>query len=236
MNALEIRGLDVWYGQIHALHSVDVDVEHGRITTLLGANGAGKTTLLRTVSGLVRAKAGSIAFDGTPITRLEPHEIVRRGISQSPEGRQVFPNLTVRENLQLGAWIRKDKDGIAADVDRIVKLWPRLGERMAQNAGTLSGGEQQMLAIGRAMMARPKLLLLDEPSLGLAPVIVAGIFETIQAINAEGVTVLLVEQNAHLALRIAHTGYVLETGAIKQSGPAKDLLDDDAIRAAYLGG
>ncbi|MES2638441.1 MAG: ABC transporter ATP-binding protein [Myxococcota bacterium] len=235
-NALEVRGLDVWYGQIHALHGVDLDVERGRITTLLGANGAGKTTLLRTVSGLVKAKGGTISLDGAPITRLEPHKIVSAGISHSPEGRQVFPNLTVRENLQLGAWIRTDKAGIAADVDRIVKIWPRLGERMAQLSGTLSGGEQQMLAIGRAMMSRPKVLLLDEPSLGLAPVIVAGIFETIQAINAEGVTVLLVEQNAHLALRIAHTGYVLETGSIKQSGPAKELLDDDAIRAAYLGG
>ncbi|MDP2317068.1 MAG: ABC transporter ATP-binding protein [Pseudomonadota bacterium] len=236
MNALEVRKLEVWYGQIHALHGVDIDVEHGRITTLLGANGAGKTTLLRTISGLVKARSGSITLAGAPIAHLEPHQIVARGISQSPEGRQVFPNLTVWENLQLGAWTRTDKAGIAADIERIVKIWPRLGERMKQPSGTLSGGEQQMLAIGRAMMARPKVLLLDEPSLGLAPVIVAGIFETIQAINAEGVTVLLVEQNAHLALRIAHTGYVLETGIIKQSGPAKELLDDDAIRAAYLGG
>jgi branched-chain amino acid transport system ATP-binding protein len=236
VNALELRDLDVWYGQIHALHSVNVNVEEGRITTLLGANGAGKTTLLRTISGLVKARSGTIRLGATPIQGLEAHEIVRRGVSQSPEGRQVFPNLTVKENLQLGAWIRSDKAGIEADIARIVGIWPRLGERMAQAAGTLSGGEQQMLAIGRAMMSRPKVLLLDEPSLGLAPVVVAGIFETIKAINAEGTTVLLVEQNAHLALRIAHTGYVLETGAIQQSGPAKDLLDDDAIRAAYLGG
>jgi branched-chain amino acid transport system ATP-binding protein len=236
VSTLTIRGLDVWYGQIHALHSVDVDVEAGKITTLLGANGAGKTTLLRAISGLVKPRAGSIRVGDTEIAGLEAHEIVRRGISQSPEGRQVFPNLTVRENLQLGAWIRSDKAGIAQDIDRIVKIWPRLGERFAQAAGTLSGGEQQMLAIGRAMMARPKALLLDEPSLGLAPVVVAGIFETITQINAEGTTVLLVEQNAHLALRIAHTAYVLETGAIQRSGPARELLDDDAIRAAYLGG
>ncbi len=251
--ALTVRDLDVWYGQIHALHGVSLDVEEGRITTLLGANGAGKTTLLRTISGLVKARSGTIDFPvgRTParpwwsfgggvarsaITMLPPHEIVARGISQSPEGRQVFPNLTVKENLQLGAWIRSDRAGIAADLDRVVTIWPRLGERFAQAAGTLSGGEQQMLAIGRAMMSRPKVLLLDEPSLGLAPVIVAGIFETIQAINAEGTTVLLVEQNAHLALRIAHTAYVLETGSILRSGPARELLDDDAIRAAYLGG
>lgn len=236
MSTLSISGLEVWYGQIHALHSVAVEVEGGKITTLLGANGAGKTTLLRTISGLVPARGGRIALEGNAITNLEPHEIVRRGVSQSPEGRQVFPNLTVKENLQLGAWVRKDAAGIAADMERVVKLWPRLGERFGQAAGTLSGGEQQMLAIGRAMMARPKVLLLDEPSLGLAPVVVAGIFETIQAINAEGTTVLLVEQNAHLALKIAHTAYVLETGSIQRSGPARELLDDDAIRAAYLGG
>ncbi len=234
--ALSVRDLDVWYGQIHALHAVSVEVEPGRITTLLGANGAGKTTLLRSISGLVKPRGGSIRVDGQEIAGREAHEIVRMGISQSPEGRQVFPNLTVKENLQLGAWVRTDKAGIAQDIDRIVKIWPRLGERFSQAAGTLSGGEQQMLAIGRAMMARPKVLLLDEPSLGLAPVVVAGIFETIQAINAEGTTVLLVEQNAHLALRIAHMAYVLETGAIQRSAPARELLDDDAIRAAYLGG
>jgi branched-chain amino acid transport system ATP-binding protein len=236
VSALAIRGLEVWYGAIHALHAVDIDVEAGKITTLLGANGAGKTTLLRTISGLVQPRGGTITIDGEDIAGREPHVIVRRGISQSPEGRQVFPNLTVKENLQLGAYTRRDKDGIAADLARILAIWPRLGERLAQPAGTLSGGEQQMLAIGRAMMARPKVLLLDEPSLGLAPVVVAGIFETIRAINEEGVTVLLVEQNAHLALRIATTAYVLETGAIKQKGAARDLLDDDAIRAAYLGG
>ncbi len=236
MIALQLRGLDVWYGQIHALHAVDLDVEAGKITTLLGANGAGKTTILRTISGLIRPRAGTIRVGDTDITGREPYEIVRHGISHSPEGRQVFPNMTVKENLQLGAYTRSDKAGIAADLARILGIWPRLGERLSQPAGTLSGGEQQMLAIGRAMMARPKVLLLDEPSLGLAPVVVAGIFETIRAINAEGVTVLLVEQNAHLALRVASVGYVLETGTIKQKGAAKDLLADDAIRAAYLGG
>ncbi|MFZ5477599.1 MAG: ABC transporter ATP-binding protein [Myxococcota bacterium] len=235
-SALRIRGLDVWYGQIHALHAVDVDVPKGEITTLLGANGAGKTTLLRAISGLVRPRGGSIEVDGVEIAGMEPHLVVRQGISQSPEGRQVFPNLTVKENLQLGAWTRSDPRGIAQDMDRVLTLWPRLGERLSQSAGTLSGGEQQMLAIARAMMARPKVLLLDEPSLGLAPVVVAGIFETIRAINAEGVTVLLVEQNAHLALRVAQTAYVLETGTIQKKASARELLDDDAIRAAYLGG
>lgn len=240
MNALEIRGLDVRYGAIQALHGIDLDVAEGRITTLLGANGAGKTTLLRTISGLQRPRAGSITLqrDGVreDLAGLEPHLIVRRGVSQSPEGRQVFPNLTVRENLLLGAWTRRDAAGVAADLDRAVVIFPRLGERMAQKAGTLSGGEQQMLAIARAMMARPRVLLLDEPSLGLAPVVVAGIFATIRDIHAEGVTILLVEQNAHLALSIAHDAYVLETGRIQARAPAAELLADDRIRAAYLGG
>ena len=236
MNAVEIRGLNVFYGQIQALRDVDLEVPKGEITTLLGANGAGKTTLLRTISGLVAPRSGSIRLDGAEIAGLEPHLIVARGISQSPEGRQVFPNLTVRENLQLGAWTRRDPAGVKTDLERVLTLWPRLAERIQQPAGTLSGGEQQMLAIGRAMMARPKVLLLDEPSLGLAPVVVAGIFDTIQAIHREGTTVLLVEQNAHLALKIATTGYVLETGAIQKRAPAAELLSDDAIRAAYLGG
>jgi branched-chain amino acid transport system ATP-binding protein len=236
MNALEIRGLDVWYGPIHALHGVDIDVPQGRITTLLGANGAGKTTLLRTISGLVKPRAGSIRVEGKEIAGMEPHRIVAHGVAQSPEGRQVFPNLTVKENLQLGAWTRNDRHGVARDMAHVLEVFPRLGERLVQAAGTLSGGEQQMLAIGRAMMARPRVLLLDEPSLGLAPVVVAGIFDTIRAINEEGVTVLLVEQNAHLALQIAHTGYVLETGLLKQRGDALALLNDDGIRAAYLGG
>jgi branched-chain amino acid transport system ATP-binding protein len=241
MNALEVRGLDVWYGAIHALHDVSIDVPEGQITTLLGANGAGKTTLLRTLSGLLRPRAGSVKLQGggapaRELVGLEAHTIVRAGVSQSPEGRQVFPNLTVWENLQLGAWTRSDAAGVAADLERVVGIFPRLGERRGQAAGTLSGGEQQMLAIARAMMARPKVLLLDEPSLGLAPVVVAGIFETIRAIHAEGVTILLVEQNAHLALSVAQWGYVLETGRIQVRAPAAELLSDDRIRAAYLGG
>lgn len=237
---LIIRDLDVYYGQIHALRRVSLDVRRGEITTLLGANGAGKTTLLRTISALQHPKLGSIrledGLEDVELSAREPHDIVRLGISQSPEGRQVFPNLTVRENLELGAYVRSDKDGIKRDFEHVLTLWSRLRERLAQRAGTLSGGEQQMLAMARAMMARPKVLLLDEPSLGLAPVIVAGIFETIKAINAGGTTVLLVEQNAHLALKIAHQAYVLETGAIVKHGPAADLLADPSIREAYLGG
>ena len=234
--ALQVRDLNVYYGQIHALRGVSIDVAEGQITTLLGANGAGKTTLLRTISGLLSPRSGQIRIAGQEIAGMEPHLIVRRGISQSPEGRQVFPNLTVLENLQLGAYTRSDTAGIKADLKHVLELWPRLGERLAQQAGTLSGGEQQMLAMARAMMARPKVLLLDEPSLGLAPVIVAGIFETIRAINAAGPTVLRVEQNAHLALKIAHVGYVLETGTIQKCAPAADLLADPSIREAYLGG
>ena len=236
MNALEIRSLNVYYGPIHALKDVDVDVAAGKVTTLLGANGAGKTTLLRTLSGLIKPRSGTINLGDRNITGLEPFEIVRLGVSHSPEGRQVFPNLTVRENLQLGAYTRSDKDGVARDLAWVLSLWPRLEERLAQSAGTLSGGEQQMLAMARALMARPKLLMLDEPSLGLAPVIVSGIFETIRTINAQGVTVLLVEQNAHLALKVSHHAYVIETGSIQKSAPAADLLDDPSIREAYLGG
>ncbi|GDX82502.1 ABC transporter ATP-binding protein [Deltaproteobacteria bacterium] len=234
--ALEVNDLNVFYGQIHALRGVSIRVESGRVTTLLGANGAGKTTLLRTISGLIKPKSGSIKLNDTEIGGMEPHLIVRAGISQSPEGRQVFPQLTVKENLDLGAYSRSDKVAIKRDFDHVLELWPRLKERLTQRAGTLSGGEQQMLAIARAMMARPKVLLLDEPSLGLAPVIVAGIFDTIRAINAEGTTVLLVEQNAHLALKVAHVGYVLETGAIQKCAPAAELLADPSIREAYLGG
>ena len=235
-NALEIRNLCVSYGPIHALRDVSINVPDKQITALLGANGAGKTSLLRTISGLVQPKRGSIKIYEDEIAGAEPHRIVTMGISQSPEGRQVFPNLSVLENLQLGAYTRSDKPAIARDLDRVLTIWPRLAERSAQMAGTLSGGEQQMLAIARAMMSRPKVLLLDEPSLGLAPVIVAGIFETIQAIHKEGTTVLLVEQNAHLALKIATLGYVMETGTIQKCAPAHELLNDDAIRAAYLGG
>ncbi len=234
--ALEVKGLNVFYGQIHALRDVSLRVELGQVTTLLGANGAGKTTLLRTISGLLKPKSGKIELNGADIAGMEPHLIVRAGISQSPEGRQVFPQLTLKENLDLGAYSRDDKVAIKRDFDHVLELWPRLKERLGQRAGTLSGGEQQMLAIARAMMARPKVLLLDEPSLGLAPVIVAGIFDTIRAINAEGTTVLLVEQNAHLALKVANVGYVLETGAIQKCAPAAELLADPSIREAYLGG
>jgi branched-chain amino acid transport system ATP-binding protein len=234
--ALQIRRLNVHYGPIHALKDVEVEVEQGSITTLLGANGAGKTTLLRTISGLHRPTSGSVQLFGQELVGREAHEIVALGISQSPEGRQVFPNLTVLENLMLGAWTRKDKAAVPADMNRVFHLWPRLKEREKQPAGTLSGGEQQMLAIGRAMMARPKVLLLDEPSLGLAPVVVAGIFQTIVALNQEGTTVLLVEQNAHLALKVASRAYVLETGTILRQAPASELLNDPSIRAAYLGG
>ncbi len=233
---LNIRDLNVYYGPIHALKNLSVAVEEGKITTLLGANGAGKTTLLRCISGLAAAKSGSVQLGGVELLGKEPHSIVGLGISQSPEGRQVFPNLSVWENLMLGAWTRQDKAAIPSDIERIYAIWPRLKERHTQLAGTLSGGEQQMLAIGRAMMARPKLLLLDEPSLGLAPVVVAGIFETIVRLNQEGTTVLLVEQNAHLALKIASYAYVLETGEIQRGAPAAELLADDSIRAAYLGG
>ncbi len=236
MNALEIRALNVFYGPIHALKDVEVVARQGEITTLLGANGAGKTTLLRAVSGLLKARSGSIQLAGEEILGLEPHQIVRRGVSHSPEGRQVFPNLSVLENLQLGAYTRSDRAGIQHDLDWVLGLWPRLGERRKQAAGTLSGGEQQMLAIARALMARPKVLLLDEPSLGLAPVIVAGIFDTIRTINAGGMTVLLVEQNAHLALKVAHHAYVLETGVVQKSAPAAELANDPSIREAYLGG
>ena len=236
MSGLEIRNLNVSYGPIHALRDVSLSVESGRITTLLGANGAGKTTLLRTVSGLLKPTSGQVLLDGQDLTGQEPHTIVRRGVAHSPEGRQVFPNLTVTENLQLGAFVRSDKAGVAEDLAWVYTLWPRLQERQTQLAGTLSGGEQQMLAIARALMARPRVLLLDEPSLGLAPVIVAGIFETITEINRRGMTVLLVEQNAHLALRVAHHATVMETGVIQKSAPAAELLHDPSIREAYLGG
>jgi branched-chain amino acid transport system ATP-binding protein len=233
---LSVTDLHVYYGQIHALRGVSVEVKQGEITTLLGANGAGKTTLLRAISGLLAPRRGRVLLDGNDLVGLEVHTIVERGISQSPEGRQVFPNLSVQENLELGAYTRRDAAGVARDYGHVLELWPRLRERLGQRAGTLSGGEQQMLAMARAMMARPKVLLLDEPSLGLAPVIVAGIFETITTINREGTTVLLVEQNAHLALKIAHTAYVLETGTIARSAPARELLSDPSIREAYLGG
>ena len=235
MSILEVRGLNVSYGNIPALHLVDLEVNKGEIVTIIGANGAGKTTTLRTISGLLRPKLGSIAFEGEDITGVKPHIITARGISHVPEGRGIFANLTTDENLQMGAYLRKDTAAIASDRERVLKLFPRLKERLAQNAGTLSGGEQQMLAIARALMARPKLLLLDEPSLGLAPQVVALIFQIVRTIANEGTTILLVEQNAHMALKVATTAHVLEVGTLVSSGPAAELARDDKIRKAYLG-
>jgi branched-chain amino acid transport system ATP-binding protein len=232
---LVLRGLDVYYGAVHALKGVDLEVRRGEIVTLIGANGAGKSTLLRAVSGLVRPRAGSITFDGTDLVRLPAHDVVVAGISHAPEGRAVFANLSVEDNLVLGAYRRKD-GGIGADMERMYALFPRLGERRRQPSGTMSGGEQQMLAIARALMSRPRLLLLDEPSLGLAPLLVADIFRTIVEINREGTTILLVEQNANQALRIAHRGYVLETGKVALSDEAASLLANPAVKEAYLGG
>ena len=233
---LQVEALDVYYGAVHALKDLSLEAESGEIVTLIGANGAGKTTLLRTISGLVRARAGRVLFDGRDLSRVPPHDIVGLGISQSPEGRMVFANLTVEENLDLGGYRRRDREGIAADRRRVFAMFPRLEERRRQNAGTLSGGEQQMLAIGRALMSRPRLLLLDEPSLGLAPLLVREIFKTIVEINRAGVTVLLVEQNAHMALSVAGRGYVLETGRVRLSDRAASLLQNDEVRRAYLGG
>jgi branched-chain amino acid transport system ATP-binding protein len=232
---LTVENLRVSYGAIRALHGITLEIEQGSIVTLIGANGAGKTTTLRTISGLVRADAGRILFDGEDITRLPAADIVRRGIGHAPEGRRVFANMTVRENLDLGAYTRKDAVGIRDDTDRVFTLFPRLKERIGQQAGTLSGGEQQMLAIGRALMGRPRLLLLDEPSLGLAPFLVRDIFAIIGDINRQGCTILLVEQNAHMALGIAGKGYVLETGQIILSAPAADLLHNEQVKKAYLG-
>jgi branched-chain amino acid transport system ATP-binding protein len=232
---LSLRDLDVHYGAIHALRGVSFEVSEGEIVTLIGANGAGKTTTLRAVSGLLRASGGSIEYRGERTAGLKPHKLVERGLCHAPEGRGIFPNLTVRENLQLGAFLRRDADGIAKDMDQGFSLFPILKEREKQMAGTLSGGEQQMLAIARALMARPKLLLLDEPSLGLAPQVTETIFRIIEEINRQGVTILLVEQNAHLALGIAHHGHVLETGQVVQSGTGQELLRSPEVRKAYLG-
>ncbi len=232
---LEVSHLRVRYGAIEAIHDVSLRVEQGQIVTLIGCNGAGKTTTLRAISGMIRPAAGEVIYDGRSLVGLPAHEMVRIGIAHSPEGRGIFANLTVDENLSLGAFTRKDSSQIAKDRDKSLDLFPRLRERLKQNAGTLSGGEQQMLAMARALMARPKLLLLDEPSLGLAPQIVQTIFRIIRDINAEGTTILLVEQNAHMALNVAHYGYVLETGEIKMSRPAKELAASDEVRKAYLG-
>ncbi len=233
---LQVEALDVYYGAVHALKGVSVRAEPGEIVTLIGANGAGKSTLLRTISGLVRPRAGSVRFEGKDLGRVPPHEIVGLGISQSPEGRMVFANLSVEDNLELGAYRRKDRAQIRSDRDRMFGLFPSLLERRKQNAGTLSGGEQQMLAIARALMSRPRLLLLDEPSLGLAPLLVREIFRTIVEIHRGGMTVLLVEQDAHMALSIAGRGYVLETGHVRLEDAARNLLANDEVKRAYLGG
>lgn len=233
---LKLEAVNVFYGAIHAIKDISLSVDAGEIVTLIGANGAGKSTTLRTISGLLKARSGKVLFEGASIAGLPAPVIVRKGISQVPEGRHVFANMTVLENLELGAYIRKDKAGIKADMDAVFEKFPRLLERKSQLAGTLSGGEQQMLAMGRALMSRPKLLLLDEPSMGLAPLLVREIFSIVQEINRTGTTVLLVEQNANMALSIAHKAYVLETGRITLSGGAKTLATSEEVRKAYLGG
>ena len=234
---LELKNLEVSYGSISALQGISLTVEKGSIVTLVGANGAGKTTTLRTISGIVKAKSGTITFDGEEITNQPAHRIVARGLAQSPEGRMVFSNLTVLENLRMGAYLRNDKAGIAKDLEYVFAIFPRLKEREWQAAGTLSGGEQQMLAIGRALMSTPKCLMLDEPSLGIAPLLVKTIFEKIVEINRElGLTILLVEQNANLALEVSHYGYVLETGRIILEDKSAALRENAEVRAAYLGG
>jgi branched-chain amino acid transport system ATP-binding protein len=233
---LAVEDIHVYYGNIAALKGLSLTVNEGEIVTLIGSNGAGKSTTLRTISGLLKPKQGSIVFQGQRITGTPGHEVVARGICQSPEGRRIFPRMTVSENLDLGAFLRKDKPGIAADRERVLTLFPRLQERISQKAGTMSGGEQQMLAVARALMGRPKLLLLDEPSMGLAPVLVDLIFDTIATIREQGTTILLVEQNALAALRIADRAYVLESGALKLSGKASDLAKDPEVVNAYLGG
>lgn len=232
---LSIKDLHVSYGGIKALRGVDVEVPDGKIVTLIGANGAGKSTLLRTISGLVKAESGSISFNGNELTGQKIDKICSTGIALSPEGRHVFSDLTVLENLKIGAYLRKDRAGIESDIEKVYALFPRLKERSWQYAGTLSGGEQQMLALGRALMSRPKVLMLDEPSLGLAPLIVQQIFDIIKEINKIGVTILLIEQNANMALQVADVAYVLETGSIVLKGSGEELLKNESVREAYLG-
>ena len=233
---LEVTNLTVSYGAIRALKGISFEVGQGEIISLIGSNGAGKTTTLHSISNLIKKQGGSVSFNGEDITSLAADQIVRRGLIHVPEGRRIFANLTVKENLEMGAFIRKDKAGIKTDMERVYELFPRLKERIKQVAGTLSGGEQQMLAMGRGIMSQPKLLLLDEPSMGLAPILVDEIFSIIQRINKEGTTILLVEQNAFKAMSIASRVYILETGSIIKSGDAKELISDPTVKSAYLGG
>jgi branched-chain amino acid transport system ATP-binding protein len=235
MSLLVVENLSVFYGAIEALRGVSLRVEEGEVVTLIGANGAGKTTTLRTISGLIEPKRGAIKFSGQAIQGWAPHRVVKSGLVQVPEGREIFANLSVDENLQLAAYLRHDKAAIRADRERALELFPRVRERLHQQAGTLSGGEQQMLAIARALVARPKLLMLDEPSLGLAPQLVRSIFQVIREINREGTTILLVEQNANMALQVANRAYVIEVGKIRMEGPAAELAKSDEVRKAYLG-
>jgi len=232
---LEIKDIHTYYGNIHALKGVSLTVSQGEVVTLIGSNGAGKTTTLRTIQGLLRPRQGTVLFEGKPLESLSTEAIVRLGISQSPEGRLIFPRMTVQENLEMGAYLRNDTLGIKSDMEKALNLFPRLRERISQKGGTLSGGEQQMLAIGRALMSRPRLLLLDEPSMGLAPMLVSQIFAIIRDINAQGTTILLVEQNARMALSVAHRGYVIQTGQVVVTGTASDLQSNEIVRKAYLG-
>jgi branched-chain amino acid transport system ATP-binding protein len=234
-SVLHVENVHTFYGSIEALKGISLDVREGEIVTLIGANGAGKSTTLRSINGLNHPRSGKIVFEGNDITTMPPHQIVKRGISQSPEGRKLFPRMTVTENLEMGAFQRSDRSEVREDMDRVFALFPRLAERKNQKAGTMSGGEQQMLAMGRALMARPKLLLLDEPSMGLAPIFVEKIFEIVREINAQGTPILLVEQNALMALDTAHRGYVLETGTIALADDAKKLRENEQVRKTYLG-
>ncbi len=235
MPTLELRDVQTFYGSIRALEGISLDVRDNEIVALIGANGAGKSTTLRTISGLLRPRAGTVTFDGQRLNQLDPHEIVALGVCQVPEGRRIFSRMSVRENLEMGAFARKDRRAVQDDLNRVLALFPRLEERLRQKGGTLSGGEQQMLAIGRALMARPTILLLDEPSMGLAPILVETIFDTLQEINRQGTTILLVEQNAHMALGVAHRAYVLETGRIVLTGPSEDLRQNEMVQKSYLG-
>ncbi len=235
MALLEIKGIDTFYGRVQALRGVSLEVNAGEVVALIGSNGAGKTTTLRTISGLLHPVRGTIRFDGRDITRLEPQNMVNLGVVQSPEGRRLFARMSVMDNLRMGAYTRRGQGEVRKDMDRVFELFPRLKERLNQIAGTLSGGEQQMCAIGRALMAKPKLLMLDEPSLGLAPILVETIFNIVREINSQGTPVLLVEQNAHKALEVAHRGYVLETGVIVQTGTGRELLESADVQKAYLG-